>query len=512
MRRPRRTAHELRALGVDAAGPARASFRPGTTDCHVLFAGGIHDARSAAMVAAAANAASEHGIRIGVLIGTAYLFTHEAVQAGAITETFQQASVAAAETVTLESGPGHATRCLPSPFAEHFAAEKQRLQRGGRRRRGAAPAARGAEHRPAADRVEGHRAQPRLRDRSDRAEADRDRPRPPVGRGHVHDRPGRDAARRGHHAGRAACRRVDGQRRAAGGAGRDRRDRGRARRRRRPTSRSSGWPASCPGRPNARTLWSNILGKVDAITEIPARRWDWRVMYDADPSAPDKVYSRWGGFIDPVAFSPIEIGMPPKSVASIEPFQLLALITAQAALRRRRLRDPAVRSRAHVGDPRRRRRRRRPVGRLHGPLGVPVVDRRPGTAATGVRPAAGMDRGQLRRDPDERRGRPDRQPARLRRHQLHRRRGLCVVAGGDRDGRQGAAAGEQRHGARGRRRRDPESVRVPLLRQDPRALSDRTLPTVRRGAPTGSRSARASRPSCSNGWPTPSATATASTP
>ena len=40
----------------------------------------------------------------------------------------------------------------------------------------------------------------------------------------------------------------------------------------------------------------------------------------------DKVYSRWGGFIDPVAFDPIALGMPPKSLASIEPFQLLALL------------------------------------------------------------------------------------------------------------------------------------------------------------------------------------------
>ena len=31
----------------------------------------------------------------------------------------------------LESGPGHATRCLPSPFAEEFAAEKRRLRDAG---------------------------------------------------------------------------------------------------------------------------------------------------------------------------------------------------------------------------------------------------------------------------------------------------------------------------------------------------------------------------------------------
>ncbi len=56
-------------------------------------------------------------------------------------------------------------------------------------------------------------------------------------------------------------------------------------------------------------------------------------MYDPDPAARDKVYSRWGGFIDPVALDPMALGLPPKSLASIEPFQLLALLCAQAALR-----------------------------------------------------------------------------------------------------------------------------------------------------------------------------------
>src|SRR5581483_4738686 len=78
-----------------------------------------------------------------------------------------------------------------------------------------------------------------------------------------------------------------------------------------------------PGAPDPRSLWANILAKVDAITEVPQRRWDWTQMYDPDPSARDKVYSRWGGFIGPVSFDPIAFGMPPRSLSSIEPFQLL---------------------------------------------------------------------------------------------------------------------------------------------------------------------------------------------
>ena len=46
--------------------------------------------RSAAMAAATAAAASERGVRVGALMGTAYLFTREATEAGAITPLFQE--------------------------------------------------------------------------------------------------------------------------------------------------------------------------------------------------------------------------------------------------------------------------------------------------------------------------------------------------------------------------------------------------------------------------------------
>ncbi|MGH2545120.1 MAG: nitronate monooxygenase, partial [Ardenticatenaceae bacterium] len=100
--------------------------------CHVLFAGGVHDRLSAAMVAAMAAPLAERGVRIGVLMGTAYLFTEEAVSAGAILRGFQEEAIHCAQTVLLESGPGHATRCAPSPFVEVFEQEKLRLRQEGR--------------------------------------------------------------------------------------------------------------------------------------------------------------------------------------------------------------------------------------------------------------------------------------------------------------------------------------------------------------------------------------------
>jgi hypothetical protein len=72
-----------------------------------------------------------------------------------------------------------------------------------------------------------------------------------------------------------------------------------------------------PKAPTLDAYWQNILDKVDAITEIPADRWDWRQYFDPDPKAPDKICSRWGGFLDKIPFDPVRYGMPPTSGRSI---------------------------------------------------------------------------------------------------------------------------------------------------------------------------------------------------
>ena len=87
---------------------------------HVLFAGGVHDARSSAMAAVMAAPLAEHGIRSGILMGTGYIFTEEAVAGGAIMPEFQRVVIGATETVGLVTGPGHASRCAVTPFVEAF--------------------------------------------------------------------------------------------------------------------------------------------------------------------------------------------------------------------------------------------------------------------------------------------------------------------------------------------------------------------------------------------------------
>ncbi|MGH4011477.1 MAG: beta-ketoacyl synthase N-terminal-like domain-containing protein, partial [Pseudonocardiaceae bacterium] len=93
----------------------------------VLFAGGIHDERSAAMVTTLAAPLLQRGARIGVLMGTAYLFTQQAVTAGAIRPGFQRAALACERTVLLETAPGHATRCADSPYVRTFTDTQARL-------------------------------------------------------------------------------------------------------------------------------------------------------------------------------------------------------------------------------------------------------------------------------------------------------------------------------------------------------------------------------------------------
>ena len=169
---------------------------PDLAGTEVFFAGGIHDARSAAMVAALAAPLVERGAAIGVLMGTAYLFTTEAVEEGAITAAFQDAAVACDGTVLLETSPGHATRCVASEYVGAFAARKAELVAAGTDVARHVDRAGGPQPRPPAHRGQGDRA------RGGRP-AHRRR-RGPAARGHVHDRPGGGPAGPAHDRGRTA--------------------------------------------------------------------------------------------------------------------------------------------------------------------------------------------------------------------------------------------------------------------------------------------------------------------
>ena len=104
-------------------------------DLHVVFAGGIHDGLSAAMVAALAAALAEKGVKVGVLLGTAYLFTHGGRRRGAVTRCFQRAAVPAT------------TRCCSKPAPATPPLHPDALRRRVRGREGAAGGRRAARPR-----------------------------------------------------------------------------------------------------------------------------------------------------------------------------------------------------------------------------------------------------------------------------------------------------------------------------------------------------------------------------
>ena len=68
----------------------------------ILFAGGIHDGNSAAAVEAMTAPLAARGARVGVLMGTVYLFTEEAVSSGAIQEGYQKMALSCSNTALLE--------------------------------------------------------------------------------------------------------------------------------------------------------------------------------------------------------------------------------------------------------------------------------------------------------------------------------------------------------------------------------------------------------------------------
>ena len=70
------------------------------------------------MVAAFAAPLAERGMKVGVLMGTAYLFTaRNRGQRAPSSRASSRSLLDCAATVTLETGAGHASRAAVTPFA-----------------------------------------------------------------------------------------------------------------------------------------------------------------------------------------------------------------------------------------------------------------------------------------------------------------------------------------------------------------------------------------------------------
>ncbi len=93
-----------------------------------------------------------------------------------------------------------------------------------------------------------------------------------------------------------------------------------------------GMAALFPGAGDLDTYWRNIVGGVDAVTDVPAGRWD-PSYFDPGATTADRFYCRRGGFVDDLAhFDPTRFGIMPVAVDGAEPDQLLALRVAADAI------------------------------------------------------------------------------------------------------------------------------------------------------------------------------------
>ncbi|HUB09008.1 MAG TPA: SDR family NAD(P)-dependent oxidoreductase [Myxococcales bacterium] len=299
----------------------RLLLHPAPEELSILFAGGIHDARSAAMVAAMAAPLAARGARLGVLMGTAYLFTEEAVATGAIAPGFQEEALACERTALLETGPGHATRCVETEYVRDFRAARAKLEA-----EGLPPAEVWAElERLNLGRLRiAAKGLKREGDKLVAVDAEEQRREGMYMIGQVAavrssvvtiEELHRDVSEGSQRllAALPVAPLLTGESHPVDVA-------------------VIGMACVLPGAPDLKTYWANVVGGVDAITEVPRARWNPDLYFDPDSNDGERTPSKWGGFLADVPFDPLSFGLPPKSLGSIDPAQLLSLEVARRAL------------------------------------------------------------------------------------------------------------------------------------------------------------------------------------
>lgn len=287
----------------------------------VFFAGGIHDALSAAFISVMAAPLAARGAKTGVLMGTAYIYTQEAVSSGAILPQFQEQAINHKDTILLETAPGHETRCLYTPFADYFNKEKERLHLAGADKKEIWAqleqlnvgrlriAAKGIERRgnellninTAEQLTDGMYMIGQVAALRDRITTIAD----------LHKTVAADNYAIIEQAALPAV--PHAPEKALNVA-------------------IVGMACIYPGARNIEEYWRNIILGKDCVTEVPDERWNKSLYYDPASTNGEKTPSKWGGFIPKIDFDPVAFGIPPQSLAAIDPTQLLSLLVAKQAL------------------------------------------------------------------------------------------------------------------------------------------------------------------------------------
>ncbi|WP_298741338.1 type I polyketide synthase [uncultured Chitinophaga sp.] len=287
----------------------------------IFFAGGIHDPLSAAFISVMAAPLAAKGAKIGVLMGTAYIYTQEAVSSGAILQQFQDQALQHKDTILLETAPGHETRCLYTPFADFFNAEKERLQQTGTDKKEIWAqleqlnvgrlriAAKGMERR--GDALVMINQDDQLRSGMYMIGQVAALKEHVITVAELHQTVAEDNYTLIKQAALPAL----------------------------PTPAGKaldvaivGMACIYPGARNIEEYWRNIILGKDCVTEVPDERWNKSLYYDPASTNGEKTPSKWGGFIPRIDFDPLTFGIPPQSLAAIDPAQLLSLLVAKQAL------------------------------------------------------------------------------------------------------------------------------------------------------------------------------------
>lgn len=300
-------------------------IQPGEEEKYnILFAGGIYDTLSAAMIAALSAPLSARGIKIGLLMGTAYLGCSEAVSSGAITQVFQDVVLRSKETTLLVSGPGHANSCVASPFSDEFKQKRKELLKEGH-----------SPEKIAATLDEMLLGRLRLASKGVERKADA-----------TYEKVSKKTIEKEGMFMAGEVARFLTAKKSIRQLHEETTEKANAllqsvaqnkttieENKQKPVDVAIvGMSLFVPGAATTDGFWDTILKKRSQFREIPTERWDWRLLFSPDPKEPDKIYSKWGGFIDDVIFDPLKYGIPPKSIPNITTAQLLALENVTLAL------------------------------------------------------------------------------------------------------------------------------------------------------------------------------------
>jgi len=71
-----------------------------------------------------------------------------------------------------------------------------------------------------------------------------------------------------------------------------------------------GLGAVLPDAPDVAAFWKNLTVGRYSVSDVTAERWDPRAYFDPDPKAPDKTYSKIGGWTREWDWNPMGWHMP----------------------------------------------------------------------------------------------------------------------------------------------------------------------------------------------------------